>query len=130
VKSKLININWDAIGISASMLCAIHCAALPIILTVSAFSSLAWLETPAIEVSFLLASFLIASYSLTRGFVKHHHIIKALLIVGAGFAFMLSSRFIGGTWHHLLTAIGGVIVAYAHWLNWQLTRNCDACEHH
>lgn len=132
MKSKVkILALWDAAGMSASMLCALHCAALPIVLTVSSFSSLAWLDTPWMELSILGMTLIIASYSLTRAYFKHHHILKAIIIVAIGFGDILISRFLPhGTISHLLTAIGGIIIAYAHWVNWKLTQKCHSCHDH
>lgn len=84
------NWNWDAIGISASLACAIHCALLPLF-----FSSLPLLGINIIhnfkfEFGMILVSFGIGAYSLYHGYQKHHHSFKPIILFSIGIAIMFS----------------------------------------
>jgi hypothetical protein len=123
--NSFLSINKDFLGFLASMLCAVHCAALPLILTVSAFSGLSFLGNHMIEFVFLGISLIIATWSLIPSYKKHHHNIKPLIIVGVGFVFLISSRFLPhGFTEHFITAIGGFVVAISHIVNWRLVKSC------
>lgn len=123
--NNFLSINKDFFGFLASMLCAVHCAALPLILTVSAFSGLSFLGNHMIEFVFLGISLIIATWSLIPSYTRHHRNIKPLVIVAIGFAFLISSRFLPhGFAEHFITAIGGCIVAVSHIINWKLSKAC------
>lgn len=128
MKSRFVSLNADFAGFLASMICAIHCAALPFVLTIGALSNLAWLEHGLFEVIFITLSIIIASWSLLRGYVLHHRSLRALFIAAAGFSVIIASRFVEGDWEHWLTMAGGIIIAIAHTVNWRLLAQCKACE--
>ena len=121
----------DLAGFSASMLCAIHCAALPVILTLGATGGLNWLESPVLEIFFIVTSIVIAVFALGRNFRKHKHIRLAIQVVAAGFALIIVSRLMPhGDLHHILSAIGGVTIAAGHILNWHLAKTSPCCNEH
>lgn len=124
MKNQFISLNMDFIGFSASFLCAIHCAAVPFILTMSSLMGLKFLANPWIEYSMILLSFMIASYALIHGYRKHHQKITALIMVVAGFLLILSGHISGHEiTEAIVTPLGASIVAFAHVLNWKYIRN-------
>ncbi|NUO00323.1 MAG: MerC domain-containing protein [Saprospiraceae bacterium] len=127
MKTKFLSFNADFAGFVASMLCAIHCAALPFVLTVGALSNLAWLEHGLVEVIFITLSIIIASWSLIRSYFFHHRSMRAVYIAIAGFSVIIASRFVEGDWEHWLTMAGGIIIAIAHTVNWRLLSECKVC---
>lgn len=130
MKQKFFSLNLDFLGFSASMVCALHCMALPLVMTFSALSGLAWLENPWIEAIFIGLSFGIASWSLTRSYRLHQQ-MAAIRIVVIGFVFIIVSRFADHGWEPILAAVGGMTIAGAHWKNWRLqgcsTHNKQKC---
>ncbi len=127
MKSKFISTNLDFLGFSASMLCAVHCMALPVLLAIGALSGLAWLEHPMVETVFIGLSFLIATWSLTRGYLSQHRHFTAIRMVVIGFVLLLLSRFVENEWEAILAGLGGVTIASAHWLNWRLCQKSESC---
>ncbi len=124
-QTHFFSFNKDFLGFLASMLCAIHCAALPLILTFSALSGLTFLANHTIEFVFLGISVIIATWSLIPSYKNHHKNILPLAIVALGFAFLITSRFFPhGFTEHLMTAIGGSIVAISHVINWRMVKKC------
>ena len=63
-------VNLDLLGFWASTLCAIHCAALPIILAFSALGSLQFLENPLFEGAMILIAVSLALASILPSFFK------------------------------------------------------------
>lgn len=113
-------LNLDLLGFSASFLCAIHCLAIPILLTFGMFSGLAWLENPIIEAVLIITTIILAASSLIPSFLNQHKNTIPLILAGIGFAFLIGSRFIEGELEHYLTAIGGIFIAIAHFQNWKI----------
>ena len=111
-------INLDVVGFWASTLCAIHCAALPILLTFSALGSLEILENHLIEGAMLTIAVALALASILPSYLNKHQRIQPLLITLLGFSFIFLGRIttIEGM-EAIATVIGGVLVAVSHLLN-------------
>ena len=122
--SKISSINLDFLGFSASMLCAIHCALLPFVMTVGTLGGLSWLDTPWIEISFILLSVVLASLSLYPAYNKGHKDAKPLKVAAIGFLLLFLSRLGGhGTAVEVIPIVGGgVLIAISHFLNWRLLK--------
>lgn len=120
---RFINKYLDLFGFSASFLCAIHCMALPLVLSFGAIGSFNWLHSPVIEWSFIITALLFASWSLLGSYGREHKDITPLIVAGIGFTILA----LGTVLHHhhssghLLSAIGGSAIAYAHYINWKLS---------
>ncbi len=66
-------INWDALGITASVACAIHCALLPLFLSSLPLFGVNIIHNLAFEAGMVLLAFCIGTYSFYHGYKKHHH---------------------------------------------------------
>lgn len=119
--------HLDFIGFMASTICAIHCAAVPLILMFSSLGSYAWLANHSIEFGFIGISLVLAYWSLWASYKKHHQNKKALRIVVAGFVILLGSRFLPHSLGDAFIVVGGIFVAYAHYVNWRLLQSCKRC---
>jgi hypothetical protein len=120
-------INLDMLGISASVLCAVHCSLLPVLLTVGALGGLSWLRHPLVEVVFIMLSLLLAFFSLLPSWRKAHGRLEPILLMLAGFACIVLSRLLGEGLEPALMTIGGLTIAAAHLLNWRLMRKYACC---
>lgn len=120
MKNQFVGFHLDFVGFSASLLCAVHCAALPFLLSLAPLAGLQFLNTPWIEYAVLLISFFIASYALVHGYRKHHHKPMALFIVITGFILICIGHLLQPEWQEiLLTSCGGATIAIAHLVNWR-----------
>ncbi|WP_162419295.1 MerC domain-containing protein [Cyclobacterium roseum] len=110
----------DFVGFSASMLCAIHCIAVPFLVTLAPLAGLHFLHDPWIEYTIILLGFFIAAISLVHGYRRHHQKGQALCLVVAGFLLIGSGHLFHSQWGELLlTGLGGITVAIAHLVNWK-----------
>lgn len=113
----------DKIGIFLSGLCAVQCAMLPIVLSISAVVpnwmhfGHGWIWMTAIG--------LIALWSFSRGWQRH----KDKGVIGLfilGFGFLIAGTLMEDKVHIILESamfvIGGVLMVIAHWRNYQLMR--------
>ncbi len=130
MKTKFFSLNLDFLGFSASMLCAVHCAALPLVMTFGALNSLTWLDNALLESLFIISSFGIATWSLFKSYWRHHRRLLAIGVVAIGFALLATSRLVTEYWEPLLAVMGGITIAVAHVINWRLHIACNICHTH
>ena len=130
MKSK---VNWDVLGIGASLACAIHCALLPLFLSSLPLFGINIIHNIYFEAGMIVLAFLIGTYSLYHGYRKHHHSFLPLLIFSAGFFFLVVKQFFihVETWL-LIPAV--VLIVSAHVLNYKSCRvhnhaHADDCDH-
>ncbi len=83
-------INWDALGISASIACAIHCALLPLFLSSLPLFGINIIHHVGFEIGMIVLAFAIGSYSMYHGYKKHHHSYKPIILFSIGIALMFS----------------------------------------
>lgn len=130
MKSK---INWDALGIGASLACAIHCALLPLFLSSLPLFGVNIIHNTFFEAGMIALALCIGSYSLYHGYKKHHHNWLPLIIFFSGFVLLVAKQFFVQyeTWL-LIPAVALIITA--HFLNFRYCRvhnhaHTDDCNH-
>ena len=122
----MIKINYDALGIAASVACAIHCALLPLILTSLPVLGINIINNTWFEVFMILLAAAIGSYSLTHGYRKHHHHKLALYIFGLGILMLiLKQLFHPYQLWFLIPAM--LLIVSAHFINYRQCRKADNC---
>lgn len=118
------NQTFDIIACTSSAICAIHCAAIPILLSFSTLNNLDFLKNPYIEVSFIMLGIVFVLISLIPSFIRVHQKLKPLIIAAIGFAFIALGRLnFNEIWEVFNTVIGAFLVAFAHYNNWKLLKN-------
>lgn len=115
--------SLDTIGFWASAGCAIHCLALPLLLSMSAFGSLAFLDHPYVEGSIITLSVFLGLGSMIPSYFRHHRSFSALYVFAIGFSLIGMSRIVAlGVWEIALTSAGAALVAIAHINNHRLCK--------
>jgi len=127
------NWNWDAIGISASLACAIHCALLPLFFSSLPLLGINILHNYQFEFGMILVSFAIGAYSLYHGYKKHHHSFKPIILFSVGIAIMFSRMVFREIELYLLFP-AAILIIYAHVNNHMRCRvhnhaHADDCDH-
>lgn len=126
-------INWDALGIGASLACAIHCALLPLFLSSLPLFGINIIHHVGFEIGMIILALGIGSYSLYHGYQKHHHSLLPISLFFAGFIFLVLKQFF--IQHEIWLLIPGVIlIITAHFLNYRSCRvhnhaHQDDCDH-
>lgn len=141
MKNSLLVNHLDLIGMVASAACAVHCVALPLLITALPFIGVSFLVDRWIEQAIVLFSLAVAVPALFHGYWKHHRNYLPLLLVGFGFVIILLGMLFGhGAHHHLvhptgpllqptvqhstlsflhmMTPFGGLVVSAGHLVNW------------
>ena len=125
----IAKINLDRVGIGASLLCAIHCAFLPVLFTTLPLFGVELLENKYVELGFILTSLIIGSFALYNGYKKHHHKIVPLFIFISGIAILLVANFLlEDNVETIVKIAGATSIIIAHLLNWQSCRSCKICK--
>ncbi|TAH03157.1 MAG: MerC domain-containing protein [Sphingobacteriales bacterium] len=122
MKFQKLSTRLDGFGILASVICAIHCAFLPLLITTLPLWGIGFLANPWVEGAMICISLLLGSSSLSMAYLSHHKKLPLLLLC-LGFAsitlglFMLNEYF-----EPYFVAFGGLTIAYSHYTNWRLMR--------
>jgi hypothetical protein len=126
-------INWDALGIGASLACAIHCALLPLFLTSLPLFGVNIIHNIFFEAGMIGLALFIGSLALFHGYKKHHHSRLPISLFSIGFVFLLVKQFYihYATWL-LIPAV--ILIVSAHLLNFRFCRvhnhaHADDCDH-
>ncbi|HET6631125.1 MAG TPA: MerC domain-containing protein [Rhodanobacteraceae bacterium] len=111
----------DRLGAGASLLCAIHCALLPLVIGLLPLVGLEILADRGVEFAFVLCACALASTTVIRGW-RVHGDPGALRLLLPGIALLLVGQALGHgssteLAHAAVMACGGTIVASAHVLN-------------
>jgi peptidoglycan/LPS O-acetylase OafA/YrhL len=128
----LKRVNLDALGIGASLACAVHCALLPLLLTILPLLGSHMLENKKLEYGLLFFSFLAGSVALGRGYFRYHRRSMPLLVFTAGFILLLAGHLLpeGSYWVPAAIFPGAAGITGAHILNMRRTRQCTTHKHH
>ena len=126
---KALGIDIDTWGATASFLCAIHCALVPLILSFGLLGGVSFLADPIWDVLFIGLAIILAGISLLEGYRKHHQDVRPLLWAGSGFILIaVGHTLLGhGVAGGLSSLVGGVCVAIAHLANYRACRVCKKC---
>lgn len=116
-----LKINWDALGITASVACAIHCAVLPLFISSLPLFGVNIIENLPFEYFMIGLAFTVGLYSLYHGFKKHHHSWLPLLFFGSGIL-MLLIKVTLHEWRFWLLVPSVFFIVLAHFLNFKLCR--------
>jgi MerC mercury resistance protein len=119
--SSTHKVNWDALGVAASIACAFHCAALPLLISSLPVFGVNIVNNAPFEYGMILLAFCIGSFSLVHGYRKHHGRLIPMLFFAAGMGFLLAKQ----RWHDYelgLLPFAVVFIVSAHLLNFRLIR--------
>lgn len=124
-----VKINWDALGITASLACAIHCALLPLFLGSLPILGVEMLDNLFFEYFMIVLAFAIGSYSLYHGWKKHHHSWLPLTLFIAGFGCLVAKE-VWHEWHNWLLLPAVLLIVGSHYINYRLCRKANHCHVH
>jgi len=115
-----IKINWDALGITTSLLCAVHCAILPLAMASLPILGVNIIDNVLFEIGMIGLAFAIGTHALWHGFRKHHRRRLPLLLFAGGITLLLAKQL----WHSYQFAFlpfAVILIVTAHILNYKLT---------
>lgn len=120
--TKKNTLNIDKIGMCTSVVCILHCLAMPMFLILGLDSLLLILDREWVELGIILLALIIGISAFGSGFVRHRqHFVPVLFI--AGFLLLINGESVENAWLKVgLSVAGAMVIAYAHYHNFQLKR--------
>ena len=122
----MFKINYDALGIAASLACAIHCAVLPLIISSLPILGINIINNFWFEIFMIVLAMGIGLHSLTHGFKKHHHRLLPIIVFIIGICLLLAKQILHQyqIWF-LVPAV--ILIVSAHYINYRQCRIADHC---
>ena len=116
-----IKINWDAIGITSSLACAIHCAILPLFITSLPLFGINIIHHTGFEYGMIALAFVIGTIALYHGKKKHHHSFIPFILFFVGII-LLVIKVSFQKWELFLLIPAVSCIVSAHLLNYNFCR--------
>ncbi|MBW7856513.1 MAG: MerC domain-containing protein [Ignavibacteriaceae bacterium] len=128
----------DMIGFSASTICAIHCAIMPILLSLLPLGLFEFATSVYFEIGVIGISIIIGLYTFRDGYLKHHHNPIPIIIFIGGFCIIIAGHFIfgghdhsesmtdHGVIHFFIVPLGAIFIGVSHFLNIKKMKSCNA----
>ena len=114
-------LNWDAIGITTSIACAIHCALLPLVVSFLPLMGLGFIRNPLFEYGMIGLAFVIGTSALWHGFNRHHHRLTPWLLFVGGMILLIAKE-VWGRYELYFLPFAVVLIISAHVVNYKLSR--------
>lgn len=130
---KTIQTISDKAAISLSLLCAVHCLAVPLLVIYLPTLALPALTGEAFHIWMLVVVIPVSAFAMQLG-CKQHQRYRLALFVGVGLAVLFISAIFGHDWfgemgERLVTLLGSSIIALGHVQNFKLCQvEKDCCE--
>lgn len=122
----MFKINYDALGITASLACAIHCAILPLVLTSLPVFGVNIINNYFFEYFMILLAFVVGIYALYHGYKKHHHKLLPVILFASGISLLLLKEMFH-QFHLWLLLPAVLLIVTAHYINYRLCRKANHC---
>ena len=113
-----VKINWDALGITTSVACAIHCAVLPLLLSSLPVFGINIIDNVSFEYFMIFLAFAIGFYALYHGYRKHHHNNAPLIIFTTGILLLFAKQ-VWHAWQVWLLVPAVMCIVSAHYINYR-----------
>ena len=126
-------VNWDALGITTSVACAIHCAILPMVLSTLPIFGIDIVDNMVFEYFMIVLAMVIGAYSLWHGFRKHHHSFTPLIVFCIGMLLLFAKQ-IWQSYQFWFLPIAVILIISAHLMNYRSCRvhnhaHAEDCDH-
>ena len=122
--------HLDTVGACVSFACAVHCIALPLVITLLPLLGLGFLAGHAFESAMLIISVSLATASLCWGSSIHGNRQILLFLLAAILLFSIGFFMFEGTNHWVLIGLGGFCLMTGHILNRRMCHACGHCKTH
>ncbi len=147
-------LELDQIGAAASLACAVHCAVIPILVSLSAGGVLSILDNRPVEWGLVLLAATVGTVGAWRGYKRHGNKTVAVVLAAAALGLVLATyarptmnqsdpdqvvAFLsrraapsgdGARLVRWVFPLMGVVIAVAQIVNLRLCRACHACDAH
>jgi cation transport ATPase len=113
----------DLVGIGTSVLCTIHCIALPLFMSSLPVAGINLVENEWVDLCLIIIALFIGLISFYSGCFKKHKNKKPLMLFIIGFLFLLLNQF---SESGLLTMMASLFIITAHSWNYRLNQQFNS----
>jgi len=125
MRNSKAKLKLDNVGMTASVLCAIHCALVPILITTLPLIGLGFLANPWFEWGMITFALCIGFWAIGITYVRMKHSLLPLILLIAGFVIIIGGHLFIKSWHEaVIVPMGGLLIAAAHFFNYKYARIC------
>jgi MerC mercury resistance protein len=120
----------DWLGAAASLACAVHCAAMPLLIGLLPLVGLGFLASDHTEWALAGFSLGVGSLSLIPSYARKHRQWRPLLLFAFGASLIIAVRLLAEDGSRLeapAMTLGALLIAFAHMINRRLCLSCAAC---
>jgi hypothetical protein len=120
----------DQMGMSAGLLCAVHCLALPVAVALIPVAGLELVMGEGIEWAFAIVAVALGGLSLVPGCLRVHRRVLPIVLLVLGTSLLLAGRTLVEDESRMETPIvltGALSMILAHATNAKLCRACRSC---
>ena len=115
----------DSIGMTASFLCAIHCAIVPLLITSLPLFGLGFLANPWLEWGMIIFALFIGIYAIGLSYIRTHRRFLPMLLLIIGFFIIIIGHLFIRSWREaIIVPVGGLFIVAAHFFNFRYTGAC------
>jgi MerC mercury resistance protein len=116
------------VGAWLSIVCAVHCALMPLVITVLPIIGLEFLASHALEVIILAGGLGFGAYGVARAYFKYHRDLLPVGLLLAGSSLVVSGLFlVPEHLEHFFIPAGAILVGIAQVVNIRMSRVCTTC---
>jgi hypothetical protein len=115
-------INFDALGIIASIACAVHCAVLPLLVTSLPLFGINIVHNFWFETGMILLALVVGIFALRHGAHMHHHSRLPVTLFVAGIALLFAKQFLGHRYLLFFLVPAVILIVSAHVINYRQCR--------
>lgn len=119
------NNNIEKVGFYLSLICAIHCIATPIVVTLLPFLGSSFINNHSWEIWFIGGSLILAGVLLWNDFRKHHNRLPMYLLVGSMLVKLVELVLLRHQFEFLTGTLGASLIALAYYFNWKYKKECS-----
>jgi hypothetical protein len=120
----------DWLGAAASLACAVHCAAAPLLIGLLPLVGLGFLASDQTEWALAGLSLAVGSLSLIPSYARKHRQWRPLLLFAFGASLIIAMKLLvedGSRLEAPAMTLGALLIAFAHMINRRLCLSCVAC---
>ena len=113
--------RWDKAGFILSLICAIHCASMPLLIAVIPLIGADFLHNPVLEITLIGTAVVIAGSILIKDYRQVHKNFTPLFLLLLGVVAKLSGIFVfGHQYEPVIITSGAAFILLAYIANWRL----------
>jgi hypothetical protein len=113
--------KWDKVGFFLSLLCAVHCASMPLLIAIIPLIGAEFLHNPLLELILIGTTVIIAGAILIKDYLHIHKSFAPIGLLLIGIAAKLSGIFIfGQQYEPVVVTSGAAFILLAYIANWRL----------